>query len=187
MPKFSAFSFTHPPLAAISRGGVLRTMVICAALILCGPVAAQGGPPGGGGGGGFHGKRSSAPGAERRPLPEAGRRPEPLEALLRAARELRQPLLLDVPQTQRWSLMLDDLRDAIDKRKALELKLADDSTVPNPALLYVQDMASNEAALASALDRSSTSMQAAFETLNERQRKLARDTMTAVLQADAVP
>jgi DNA-directed RNA polymerase specialized sigma24 family protein len=96
-------------------------------------------------------------------------------------------MMLDGAQTERWAEMQADLRDALDKRRALARKPADPAQVPNPALLFIQDMASAESALGSTLDKLSRSMQAALDALNERQRKIFVEKMTAALSPSGPP
>lgn len=113
--------------------------------------------------------------------------PDPLEGLLRAAHELRGSMMLDAAQTQRFGEMQADLRDAVDKRRALMPKPVGAAQVPNPALLFIQDMAGAETALAATLDKLSKSMAAAFDALNEQQRKMFVEKMTAALSPGGPP
>ena len=164
----------------------------CVALVLCGSASAQGFPGGSGGfpGGGHHGGHGPPPGdaAHRPPSQQTGKLPEPLEELLRIAHELRQTLMLDAAQTERWSDMQADLRDALDKHRALVREPPGDaSQASNPALLFIQGAAADERAYASALDKLSQSSQAAFDALNERQRKIATEKMTAALSPGGPP
>jgi len=99
--------------------------------------------------------------------------------MLRNAHELRQSLMLDAAQTERRSDMQADLREALDRRRALDLKPSDTGQVPNPALLFVQDMATAEGAFAAALGKLSKTMQAAFDALDERQKQTFVEKMTA--------
>jgi hypothetical protein len=161
-------------------------------LMVCGSAFAQGFPGGGGGfpggGGGPHGGHGPPPGdAAQRPPPQTVKLPDPLEGLLRAAHELRGTMMLDAAQTQRFGEMQADLRDAIDKRRALVPKPTDLAQVPNPALLFIQDMAGAESALGATLDKLSRSMQATYEALNEQQRKIFVEKMTGALSPIGPP
>jgi len=161
----------------------VRTMLSFAALFLCGSALAQGFPGGGGGGHGRHGPPPAD--AEHRPPQQTAKAPEPLETMLRTAHELRQDLMLNATQTERWAEMQADLREVLDKRRSLAPKPSKTAQVPNPALLFIQDTAAAEGALASALDKLSTSMQAAFDALDERQKKVFVEKMTAALSTTA--
>ena len=186
---------THQvPVARRPREAVLTTTALrrlllrgalscvsCALLALSGSAFAQGFPGGGGGSHGSHGGHPPHDAARQPAAPQTVTPREPLEALLRTALELRESMMLDAAQTERWAEMQADLRDALDKRRALVQKPADPVQVPNPALLFIQDMASAESALGSTLDKLSRSMQAAFEALNERQKKIFVEKMTVAL------
>jgi hypothetical protein len=169
----------------------MRIAMVCAAMVFCGWAPAQGAPGGGGGfpGGGSHGGHghSSGDAARRSPPPQTEKPSDPLEELLRSAHELRQTLMLDAAQTERWSEMQDDLRDALDKHQALVRKPVDATQASNPALLFIQGAATDERAFASALEKLSASMQAAVDALNDRQRKVAVDKMTVALSPAPTP
>jgi len=191
---------SHPvsPVAQQPRGAarttlaprhrvLLHIVLFCALFALGGSALAQGFPGGGGGPHGGHGGRPPPDAAHRPAPPQTQAQPEPLEALLRTAHELRQSLMLDAAQTERWAEMQADLRGALDKRRALVRKPTDAAQIPNPALLFIQDMATTESALASALDKLSRSMQAALDALNERQRKIFVEKMAAALSSSGTP
>ena len=164
----------------------LCALLAYAALALCGSAFAQGFPGGGGGipgGGGMPGGHGPPPGdaGHRPPPPPAEKLPDPLESLLRTAHELRQSLVLNATQMERWAAMQADLRDALDKRKAIIIKPADAIHVPNPPLLFIEDMASAESELAGSLSNVYQSMQAAFDALDERQKRIFVERMTLAL------
>ena len=165
-----------------------RAILLGSAFVFCSTAVAQG-LPGGSERGGHHGGRGPAQseGAHRSPQQESERPPESLEALLRTAHELRQSLMLNEAQTERWAEMQADLRDAVDARRTLAARPAVTTQAPNPALVFVQDMAVAESALNAALDKLSKSMQAVFDALDERQRKMFADRMTAALSGSATP
>lgn len=180
-----AEKFRTPRMVAL-----LRVLLACAALALCGSAFAQGFPGGGGGmpGGGKPGGHGPPPGdAGHLPPPQAEKPPEPLESMLRTAHELRQSLVLNATQTERWAAMQDDLRDALDKRKAVIVKPADATHVPNPPLLFIEDMASAESELAGSLSNVYQSMQAAFDALDERQKRIFVERMTLALRPTPMP
>ena len=177
---------------------LVRVLFASAALIAGGAALAQGFPGGGGGGGGFggggmpgggmHGGHGPPSGdASHRAPPPGAKTPEPLELLLRSAHELRQSLILNATQTERWADLQDALRDALEKRKAAAVKPTDSPQVPNPPLLFVQDMASAENALAASLDKAAKSMQAAFDALDDKQKRVFLEKMTLALRPDEAP
>jgi hypothetical protein len=171
---------------------LLRALAACAALALCGSAFAQGFPGGGGGmpgGAGMPGGHGPPPGdaGHRPPSPPAEKLPEPLESMLRTAHELRQSLVLNATQTQRWAAMQADLRDALDKRKAVFVKPADAAQVPNPPLLFIEDMATAQSELAGSLSNVHQSMQAAFDALDERQQRIFVEKMTLALRPTPMP
>jgi hypothetical protein len=156
-------------------------------LVFADSAFAQGFPGGGGGMHGNHGPPTSDSPRTTSPAPDIGKPFDPLEALLRTAHELRQTLVLDTAQMQRWAEMQADLRDAVEKRRPLMIRPSGNSQVANPTLLFVQDMADGESAFAQSLAKLSTSMQAAFEALDERQKKMFVDRMTGALNHGPAP
>jgi hypothetical protein len=107
--------------------------------------------------------------------------------LLRAAHELRRSLVLTQAQTERWAQMQDDLRDVVDKRRALEVGPSSSTQVKNLALLFVQDTAVAENALAHSLENLSRSLQTTFDALDDRQKKVFAQEMANALTRDASP
>jgi len=177
----------HKSVSPVARSAhALRWLLAALAWLLCATAAAQGFPGGGHGGGhGSHGAPSDA--AHRAAPADANKPPEMLELLLRSAHALRQSLMLDATQTLHWAEMQDDLRDALDKQKALRPKPVDAAQVPNPALLYVQDLSAATDAFAASLAKLAKSTEAAFGALDEHQRKTAIEQMSAPLSAAATP
>jgi hypothetical protein len=178
----------HESVSPVARRAhALPWFLAALAWLLCTTAAAQG-FPGGGGHGGGHGGHGAPPDAGHRAAPaDANKPPEMLELLLRSAHALRQSLMLDATQTLRWAEMQDDLRDALDKQKALRPKPVDTAQVPNPALLYVQDLSAATDAYAASLAKLAKSTEAAFGALDEHQRKTAIEQMSASLSAAATP
>jgi hypothetical protein len=146
--------------------------------------------PGGGSPGGMHGGHGPPPAenGRSRPTPqEASTHSDPFEGLLRAAHELRRSLVLTQAQTERWAQMQDDLRDVVDKRRALEVGPSSSTQVKNLALLFVQDTAVAENALAHSLENLSRSLQTTFDALDDRQKKVFAQEMANALTRDASP
>ena len=185
MPIHIVFPADTPRL----RGRLLmRAILSFTGFVLSGYALAQG-FPGGGAGGGMHGGHGQPPSdsAHARPTQETEKHPDPLEGLLRAAHDLRQNLALSEAQTERWAEMQADLRDVVDKRKALELKPTSVAQVQNPALLFVQDMAVAGNVLGQALENLSRSMQSTFDALDDRQKEMFVQGMTTALSRDSLP
>lgn len=178
------------PIRFDPRCTSVRAILVLLAALFCATAPAQGFPGGGPGGGhgGGHGGHGAPPDSAHRAAPsDANQPPEPLASLLRSAHTLRQDLMLDATQTERWAAMQDDLRDAFDKQKALHPKPADAAQVPNPALLFVEDAAASNGAYAAALEKAAHSLHAAFDALDARQRKIAIERMSAALADGAAP
>jgi hypothetical protein len=194
MPTYSSRLIIHPlraagRITALSSHLLPRIFFAGAALTLCGAALAQGFPGGGGGGfgGGGRGGHGGVPAADtaHRASPQAGKATDTLESLLRTAHELRDSMILDAKQTERWAQMQSDLHDALEKRRALAPKIA--ARAPNPTVLFIQDMATAESALGAALEKLAMSMQAAVDALDERQRNIFVEKTTAALTPTAPP
>jgi hypothetical protein len=161
-------------------------LLIAASLIWVPLASAQMGGGGMGGGHGGHGGQPGGGSQNRTPSNNPPQRaPNPLRAMLMEAHNLRADLMLNAAQIEPWSAMEDALRSCIELNRS---RMPEPNTSANlDPIVFAQDYAENERALADASAKFVTSMKAVMAALNPRQRQTTTDRFAAAIAAETAP
>jgi hypothetical protein len=143
----------------------------------------------GGGMGGGHGGHGGQPGGATQSRAPGNNPPQhapnPLRAILMEAHNLRADLMLSATQIEPWAAMEDALRNCIELNRS---RMPEPNTGGNlDPLVFAQDYADNEHALAEASAKFVASMKSAMAALNQRQRQTSMDRFAAAIATETAP